>query len=461
MEQGTYTASRPAPRGMSDFFLIWSGQLVSLLGSGLTGFALGVWVYQTTHSATDLTLIGFFGMLPLIIFSPLAGVLVDRWDRRWALILSETGAALTPLVLLLMVSMGVFAVWPIYLIAAISGCFRAFQFPAFTAATTQLVPKEQFGRASGLTQMAQGLAQLLSPVLAGVLFGAIGLGGIYLIDMVTFAFSIATLLIVRIPRPETTRAGLEGRGSMLHEMAYGWNYIIARPGLLALLLFFASSNFLMGAVVTLSTPLLLSFTTPAVLGTVLSVAGSGILVGSVLMGVWGGPKRRVYGVLGGILLSGIAMIVAGLAPSAVLIGAAAFFFTLGMPITTGSSQAIWQSKVAPDVQGRVFATRGMIAMASMPLAYLVSGPLADYVFNPLLVEGGPLAGSVGQVIGTGLGRGIGLLFIVLGLVNLLSVVAGYLYPHLRMVEEELPDVIPDIPPADAESIAPDLAASKL
>jgi MFS family permease len=445
---------------MSVFFLIWFGQLISLLGSGLTGFALGVWVYQRTGSATALTLIAFFGMLPMIIFSPLAGALVDRWDRRWALILSETGAALTPLVLILLVAMGYFAVWPIYVIVAISGCFRAFQFPAFSAATTQLVPKEQFGRASGLTQLAQGLAQLLSPVLAGVLLLGLGVGGIYLIDLITFAFSIATLLIVRIPRPEATSAGAEGRGSLWHEMTYGWRYLLARPGLLALLLFFASSNFLMAIVVVLATPLLLSFTTPIVLGTVLSVAGSGILVGSVLMSIWGGPKHRIYGVLGSILLSGVAIIVAGLAPSAVLIGAAAFFFTLGLPIIAGSSQAIWQSKVAPDVQGRVFATRGMIATVAMPLAYLVSGPLADYVFNPLLAPNGPLSGSVGRIIGVGPGRGIGLMFIVLGLLSIVSVIVGYLYPHLRLVEEELPDAIPDTPAADSGPVAQDLAAAQ-
>jgi DHA3 family macrolide efflux protein-like MFS transporter len=440
---------RTAGSGMRAFFIMWVGQTISLTGSGLTGFALGIWVFQTTGSATALTLIAFFGILPIIVFSPLAGALVDRWDRRWTLILSDAGAALTPLLILVMFRLGRTEIWPIYIIVAVSGLFRALQFPAFGAATTLLVPKEQYGRAAGLTQLAGGIGQIISPVLAGILIGLIGITGIFLIDVLTFLFSIGTLLIISIPRPEVSAAGRVARGTLLHEVAFGWHYIVARPGLLGLLLFFASSNFLMGTVIALSTPLLLSFTTTAVLGTVLSVAGFGILGTSVLMSIWGGPKRRVYGVLGGALMSGVCILLAGLAPSALLIGTTAFFFAAGLPIVTTSSQAIWQRKVEPDIQGRVFAIRGTIATASLPVAYLVSGPLADYVFNPLLTPNGPLANSVGRIIGTGPGRGIGLLFIVLGILNILAVIIGYMYPRLRFVEDELPDAVPDSLPATA------------
>jgi MFS family permease len=191
---------------------------------------------------------------------------------------------------------------------------------------------------------------------------------------------------------------------------------------------------------------------------VLSVAGIGILAGSLIMSVWGGPKRRVYGVLGSTLLSGACMILAGLAPSAILIGAMAFFFALGTPISAACSQAIWQRKVAPDVQGRVFGIRAMIAMSALPLAYVISGPLTDYIFNPLLAKGGPLADSVGLVIGSGPGRGIGLFFILLGFLTIVAVIAGVIYPRLRLVEEELPDAIVDQAPAEAAPSAQDLAS---
>ena len=446
------------PRGMRAFLLIWSGQLVSFLGSGLTGFALGVWVFQRTGSATQLTLISFFAMVPFIAFSPIAGALVDRWDRRWALVVSEAGAALAPLTIILLLTSGRFQIWQIYLVVAISAAFRSFQFPAFSAATTVLVPKEQYGRASGMVQLASGVSQLIAPVLAGVLVEFIGLQGVFLIDVVTFLFSILTLVIVRIPKPAISAEGRAGRGSLFKEATYGWTYIMARPGLLGLLLFFATSNFMLGTVIVLSTPLLLAFTTPAVLGTVLSVAGLGLLAGSVLMSVTGGPRPLVYGVLGGVLLSGVAVIIAGLAPSALLIGSTAFFFGAGMPIVGSSSQAIWQRKVAPDVQGRVFAIRTMIATASLPVAYLISGPLADYVFNPLLMPGGLLAGSVGRIIGVGPGRGIGLMFIVMGVLTVIAVIVGYLYPRVRWVEEELPDAVVDAPIEDAGSAGQDLVA---
>lgn len=452
-------AQRSIVGNMRNFFIMWVGQTISLTGSGLTSFALGIWVFQRTGSATALTLISFFTMLPIIVFSPIAGALVDRWDRRWALILSESGAALTPLVIIALIELGYFQIWPIYVIAAISGAFRAFQFPAFSATTTLLVPKEQLGRASGMTQLSGGIGQIISPVLAGVLITLVGLAGVFVIDVVTFVISIITLLIIHIPKPDTSADGRQARGSLLHEAAFGWRYILARPGLVGLLLFFASSNFLVGTVIVLATPLLLSFTTSAVLGTVLSVAGFGILGGSVIMSIWGGPKRRVYGVFGGALLAGVCIILAGLAPSALLIGVTAFFFAMGLPIVGTSSQAIWQRKVPPDIQGRVFATRGMLASASLPLAYLVSGPLADYIFNPLLVPGGPLAGSVGRIIGVGPGRGIGLLFIVLGILNILAVVFGYLYPRLRLVEDELPDALPDSPPPAAVEPATDLVGA--
>lgn len=454
MEQRTVARPNALPRGMQVFLLIWFGQLISLLGSGLTGFAMGVWVFQRTGSATQFTLIAFFGSIPFVLFSPIAGVLVDRWDRRWALILSQIGSSVTPLTLLLLVASGSFSVWPIYLIVAISSAFRAILIPAFAASTTLLVPKEQFARASGLVQIAFGVQLLLAPLMAGVLLGLIGLGGIFLIDLITFIFAIVTLLLVHIPKPEVSAEGKAARGTVRGEAAYGWRYILDRPGLFGLLIFFAISNFLMGTLIVLATPLILSFSGPAELGTVMSVSGVGTLLGSVLISVWGGPRRRIQGVLVPMLLSGVWMMAGGLAPSLILIGAAAFLLASGLPIVGGCSQAIWQSKVPPDIQGRVFAIRAMIASAALPIAYLLSGPLAEYVFNPLLAPGGALAGSVGQVIGVGPGRGIGLLFIVLGALTIVATIGGYMYPRLRRVEQELPDVIPDQPPADTESAAP-------
>src|SRR6476661_5342709 len=287
---------RPTASRMRVFMLIWLGQLISLIGSGLTGFALGVWVYQRTGSVTQFALISLSTTLPFIAISPLAGVLVDRWNRRWLMILSDFGAALSTLAIALLLTTGRLETWHIYLATAVSSTFSAFQWPAYTATTTLLVPKQHLGRASGMTQMGQALAQLISPVLAGILLGIIQLQGIILLDFATFLFALVSLLLVRFPNAKTTPAREAGKGSLLHSAAYGWTYITARPGLLGLLIFFSASNFLVGVVEVLTTPLVLSFASPAVLGTILSIGGTGMLVGSLVISTWGGPQRHINNV---------------------------------------------------------------------------------------------------------------------------------------------------------------------
>jgi MFS transporter, DHA3 family, macrolide efflux protein len=427
---------------MKAFFLILFGQFVSLMGSGMTGFALGVWIFQSTGSVTRFALIAFCASLPGILISPIAGALIDRYDRRWIMVLSDAGAGVCTLAIGLMLWTGHLEIWHIYIIVAISSAFVAFQWPAHSAAITLLVPKQQLGRASGMVQSAQAAAQIIAPVMAGLLIGIVRVEGIVLIDFATFLFAVLTLLIVRIPAPPKSQTEETAKSSLWQEALYGWRYIKARPGLMQLLRFFAVTNFLMSMAVVLISPLVLSFTTAAVLGVVLTVAACGMLAGSVLLSIWGGPKRRLLSILGCSVLQAIFMIVGGLRPSAVLVAIAAFGFLFANALVTGSSQIIWQTKVASDVQGRVFAVRRMIAWSSIPLAYLVAGPLADKVVRPLMDTNGLLAGSVGRVIGAGPGRGIALLLIILGFITLLITLASYFKPRLRMLEDELPDALP-------------------
>jgi hypothetical protein len=206
-----------------------------------------------------------------------------------------------------------------------------------------------------------------------------------------------------------------------------------------LLTFFAISNCFIGVVTVLVTPLVLSFASATVLGIVLSIGGSGMLVGGMVVTAWGGTKNRMNGILGFTLLGGLCMVVAGLMPSVPVFFVVTFIYFFGVPIINSCDQAIWQSKVAPAVQGRVFALRRMLAWASLPLAYLIAGPLADQVFEPSLAVGGVLAGSVGQIIGVGRGHGIALLLIVMGMLNMLVSIGGYLYQPIRLLEKQLPD----------------------
>ena len=423
---------------MRTFIIIWFGQVVSLLGSGLTNFALGVWVYQRTGSVTQFALISLFISLPLILISPVAGAVVDRWNRRWIMILGDSGAGLSTLVVALLFATGRLEIWHIYLTTAFSSTFSAFQRPAYTSAITQLVPKQHLGRAGGMTQLGEALAQLVAPVLAGFLLVTIQLQGIILIDFVTFLFALVTLLSIRFPELKATE---NKQKDLLQEAIAGWTYLSARPGLIGLLIMFTNSNFLVGVVSVLVTPLVLSIASAAVLGTVMSIGGLGMVAGSVVVSTWGGPKRQMNSIYSFELLTGLSILATGLRPSIPLYGLAAFLFFFGLPIVRVASQVIFQKKVAPNTQGRVFALTGALVTATQPLAYLIAGPLADRVFEPLMAANGLLAGSLGQIIGVGPGRGISLMFIVIGFLYLVATLIAYQYRRLRFVEDELPDAI--------------------
>ncbi len=428
--------------GMRIFIIVWSGQFVSTIGSGLTSFALGVWIYQETGSTTLFALNLLAYALPSLLLSPIAGALADRWDRRLMMILSDTGAGISTLAIAILAITNHLEVWHIYLATAINSGCSTFQWPAYSAATTLLVPKDQLGRAAGMVQIGEAISQLIAPAIAGAMLVATGLQGVIIVDFVTFICAILTLAFVRFPKPAVTAEGEAGRGSIWQEAGYGWRYISARPGLLGLLVVFALSNFLFGLMSPLLAPMILEISDARVLGLLSSIMGSGMLIGTLVMSAWGGPKRRVHGVLAGMAVMGFFIMLFGVRPWIPLMAVAGFGAMLMSPIVNASSQALWQSKVAVDVQGRVFAVRRMIAWSVMPLAYVMAGPLADHVFNPLLVEGGALADSlIGSILGVGAGRGIGLLIAVIGLLSIAVSLSGYLYPRTRLVEDELPDAV--------------------
>jgi len=424
---------------MRTFVAVWGGQFVSLVGTSLTHFALSIWVFQETGSATRLSFVLLASQLPQLLFTPIAGALVDRWDRRWAMILSDTGAGIGTLVIAVLLFTDNLELWHLYVALSVSGVFQSFQWPAYSAAVTLLVSKEQYGRASGMIQMAEAVGQVIAPALAGAALAFGGLETVIFIDVVSFLFAVTTLLAVRFPKPKQSRAGAESKGSLLSEARYGWTYIKQRPGLLALLAYFSSINLVFGFVGVLIFPLVLGFADEVAMGNAFTAAGLGMVLGSILMSAWGGPKKRVYGVLGGDLILGISLVIFGLRPSliAIVIGGVTAFFVI--PIANASSQAIWQAKVDPDVQGRVFAVRRVLAQIAGPVAMLLAGPLADSVFEPLLQEGGSLAGSVGRFIGVGPGRGIALLFMILGGISIVFTLIAYMYPRLRNLEDETPD----------------------
>lgn len=429
----------PSAQSMTIFLLIWFGQMVSVLGSALSRFALGIWIYEQTQSVTLFVLMALFDAIPGIIAAPFAGVLVDRWNRRRVMILSDAMAALATLTVALAIVMGNLQIWHIYLAIAVSSVCGALQWPAYAASITLLVPKQNLGRANGMVQVADGIARIGAPVLAVMLATQVPLQGILFIDLATFLVALSTLLIVRVP-DSSPPALAEPQQSLFREATFGWTYLRKQQGLLALLLFCAMTDFMLQIVQVLLPPLVLTFASTAALSTVLSVGGTGALIGGVVMSVWNGPRKRIYGLFAATILQGALLLLGGLQPSIPLITGATFLFLFCTPVIYTCIQTIWQSQVPIPIQGRVFAVRRMTIWIAISLAYLLAGPLADYVFKPLLLVDGPLAGSIGQVIGVGPGRGIGLLFIVLGLLTIGITLSGAAYTRLRSIEDESPDV---------------------
>lgn len=431
--------------GNRSFLIIAIGQFISLLGSGLTNFAIALWVLLHTGSVTQFGLLLLIVMLPGFFVTPLAGASADRWDRRWIMILSDTGAAVSTLTIAVMFLIGNPSIWLIAGALGISSICGAFRFPAYLASVPLLVPKAQLGRANGVIQLGQGLGKILAPMLAGFLLLSIGIQGIILIDFGTFVVAVVMLLFVKIPTPPALAevSAKPKKASLLKEAMMGWTYIKTRPGLLALLLFFTFTSFLMAMAEVLIPPMLLASASPAVVGTVISIFGCGLLGGSILMSTWAGPKRRIYGVYIFAIVHGLALIIAGARPSIFIMAAGLFLWTFSMPLLNGYMRVIYQTKTPSDMQGRVFATASMFVQATAPIALIMSGPLADHVFTPMLSESGILAGSVGSLIGVGKGRGIGLMLILMGLSVAIGTLVGYLYPRLRQVEVELPDAIVD------------------
>jgi DHA3 family macrolide efflux protein-like MFS transporter len=435
---------------VTKFAVVWAGQLLSVLGSGVSAFALGIWTYRTTGSVTQFGLVLFFGAVPGVLLLPVAGLLADRWDRRRTMILSDAGAALgTAAMALLFLFHRVEMGW-LYVLLTFSSSMATLQRPAYSAAIAQLVPKEHFGRANGQVRTTQAVSQILAPLIAGALLGPVGIEGILLLDVVSFAFGFVTLLAVRFPPlpPAAAATAAATWGERWRELTAGWTYLVERGGLMLLMVLLAGINFSFGLANALVQPLVLSFASPASLGTALTIGGAGLLAGSVVMGTWGGPKRRIHGVFGFVPVAGIGIVLVGLTPSLAWVTAAMALVFFCLPFIEGCTTAIVQSKVAPGVQGRVFAITHMIAGSMAPISYLLAGPLVDQIFAPLMKAGGPLAASLGPIFGIGEGRGIALLMAVLGVALVLTTAVAFLLPRVRHIEDELPDMIAD-PGGDA------------
>ncbi len=439
----TAQISPKRPAGMLGFTVVWVGQIISLLGTSMTGFAVTIWAYQKTNAATSLALLGFFFVAPMLIASPFAGAIVDRSNRKMMMMISDIASGIATIIILILYSTGHLEIWHLFITSAFQGVFQSFQWPAYSAAITTMIPKEQYGRANGMLSLADTASNIFAPILAGALLGFIGLAGILVIDIITFVIAISALLIVAIPQPKISEEGRQAQGNIFKEAVFGFGYILKRPPLLALQLVFLTGNFFIGIPGAIQAAMILanSASNEKILAVVNSAGAIGGVVGGLVMSAWGGPKKRVYGVLfGWFIASLLGDVLFGLGRVTPIWVIAAFSGMFFIPIINGSNQAIWQAKVPPDLQGKVFSIRRLIAWFVSPLAMLIAGPLSDKVLEPAMQNPqSTLATATGWFMGVGPGRGMALLFVIGGCIAALVGLCGFMFRVLRDADTLLPD----------------------
>ena len=393
--------ARWAPR----FFAIWTGQAFSLLGSMLVQFALVWWLTQTTGSATVLAMATLVAVLPGIVIGPFAGALVDRWNRRLIMIVADSLIALVTLWLIYLYATGRMQVWQVYVAMFLRAALGGFHWPAMQSSTSLMVPKEHLARVAGLNQTMMGVMNIISPPLGALLLSVLPLGKVLAVDVVTAGLAVLPLLFVTIPQPERAASAAApgaARASVWADLRAGLRYVAGWPGLLAILVMAMAINFVVNPAFSLM-PILVTkyFGLGALqLGWLESVWGIGVVVGGLVLSVWGGFKRRVVTSLLGIIGMGIGTLIVGLSPVGAFTMALMGMLVAGFmnPIVNGPFMAVMQSSVAPEMQGRVFSLIQSASLAMMPLSLLLAGPLADKLgVRVWYVAGGVLCIVIGAL----------------------------------------------------------------
>ena len=400
------------------FLAIWAGQTVSLVGGGITRFALGIWVYQETRSATLFGLVILCSTVPGMLVSPLAGSWIDRIGPTRALVRSTAAGALGMVAAALLAQTGGLGIGLAFVVMGWLVVGNAFQRPGLETLISSLVAGTHFTRANGLVQTTYGVANTLAPALAGVLLVTAGLPVILLVNAAAYAAGLAALLATPRVEPPPSSAprtrGWSGAGE-------GWRYIRGRRPLLLLLLVFIWANVAMGFLQALFTPMVLTVASARTLGAVLSLGGAAMLLGSTAATLLRSPREPMAAALAAILAMGGSMALCGITPSLTLMALGYAGVLALAPIANSLYTTIWQLETPEALRGRVFATRSMLSWSIAPLAYGIAGPLADWVFEPLFANGGRVDGLAG-FLPTGPGRGMAALVALTGAVTVALVV---------------------------------------
>lgn len=383
------------------FFTVWTGQAFSLLGSQLVQFALIWYLTKQTGSATVLATATLVGMLPQIFLGPIAGSFVDRSNRRRIMILADLGIALATLALAALFALGWVQIWHIYALMLFRSLGQSFHSPAFSASTSLMVPKENLSRVQGVNQMLGGGLNIVSAPLGALLLELLPMQGVLFVDVVTALIAVATVLPVSIPQPPRAPNGADGKPiGFWADFRQGYRYVLTWPGMLIIVVMATLINFLLTPAGALA-PLLITkhFGQGVIqLGWFDAIFGAGVIVGGLLLGVWGGFKKRTATAFAGLVFLGLPYAVVGFLPASGFLFSLAMMVIVGMahPIVNGSLGATMQAVVDPGMQGRVFTLTGSLSTAMTPLSLLVAGPVADLLgIQSWYIVGGLLCAGLG------------------------------------------------------------------
>lgn len=420
------------------FYILLVTQTFSLIGSRMTAVAVGIWVFRETGLAAPLLLVSFFTELPGMLIGGLAGVLVDCWNRKAVLVLADTGQALGSLLLLLSFQSGGFQLWHLYAVSLLQGVFATFQGPAEGATVTLLIPAGQRERANGVIELAFPLAGVVAPMLAGLVYGWVGVTGVLVIDLVTFLFAAGVASLLPIPQPPPSEEGQAGRGSYLRELRGGLRFIRARPALLGFMLYLAFNNFLLNGPLDLIIPYSISITgSEAQTGLVLGLMSLGAFGGAMLAAAIGGWRPRLRLMLLGTLFNGIMFLALAAGRSLPWLGVSILLLMIPLPLNNALYKSTLQIKTPPDLQGRVFAVMNQLYLLGSTTSFLLTGYLVDRVVNPW-AKTAPLPWLERLGLG-GPAAGISLVLLVAGLLVMLSAGMALGRRPVRTLEADLPD----------------------
>ena len=407
----------------------------------MSEFALTLWAWELTGSATALALVSFFSLLPRIFISLFAGIIVDRANRKYLMMLGDAIAAGSTVAILLLHLSGNLAIWQLYLAASINGGFGQIQKLAYSTSITLLVSPQNYTRANSMNSVVHYGSNIIAPAIAGVLYPIIGLGGILPIDLATFGIAIATLIWIRIPQPdrETKRDREVNKLSVFwKEITFGIRYIWQRDSLRTLLLVTALFWFAHDLGGTVFSPMILarSDNNSQALGAISSAAGIGGVTGAIVLSAWGGTKSRVNGMLAGFMGAGIAKTVFGLGQSLTVWLPAQFCSSLNFPLLGSSQKALWMEAAPPELQGRIFAADEFVVRLVSAIATLIAGPLCDRILEPAMQSDTILSSLFAPIFGNSAGAGMALLYVSCAIAMFTVGAVGFKLPQLRQLEGE-------------------------